>query len=179
MSEAFHQPRVAVSPARAVERTLIEGLFQFYAHDFSEFAAPESTAFEFNEAGRFFDYPHMDTYWRDAERWPLLIRIDARVAGFALVNTLSHCGEAIDRNMAEFFVARHYRRHGNASEAARLIFEMHPGRWEVAVAVRNLPAISFWPKAIGHAPNVSQIRQREQSDERWRGPIWHFHAAKP
>ena len=172
------KPCVAVNPATAAERPLIEGMFQFYAHDFSEFAAPDSTAFEFNDAGRFFDYPQMGTYWRDRDRWPLLIRVDGRLAGFALVNVLSHCGEKIDRNMAEFFVARRYRRHGNASQAARLIFEMHPGRWEVAAAVRNLPAISFWPKAIAHAPNVSHLEHREQNDEGWRGPIWHFRAAK-
>ena len=80
---------------------VIEGLFQFYAHDFSEFAAPDSTAFDFNEEGRFFEYPHMASYWCGADRWPLVIRVDGRTAGFALVNTLSHCGETIDRESRE------------------------------------------------------------------------------
>jgi predicted acetyltransferase len=168
--------RINVAPASAAERPLLEGLFQFYVYDFAEFTAPESTAFEFDEAGRFGAYPPMDSYWADADRWPLLIRIDGRAAGFALVNTLSHCGEPIDRNMGEFFVARRYRRHGIASEAARLILAMHPGLWEVAVAQRNLPAKSFWPKAIARAPNVREIRRVEQNDERWRGSIWHFRA---
>ena len=177
MSGPLPHARLTVSAASSAERPLIEGLFQFYAHDFSEFAAPDSTAFDFNEEGRFFEYPHMASYWCGADRWPLVIRVDGRTAGFALVNTLSHCGETIDRNMAEFFVARRYRRHGNASEAARQIFERYPGRWEVAVAVRNLPAVSFWPKAIERAPTVSNVEQREQNDERWRGPIWHFDAS--
>ncbi|MCE9523031.1 MAG: GNAT family N-acetyltransferase [Alphaproteobacteria bacterium] len=170
---------MTVTPASAAERALVEGLFQFYVHDFSEFAAPGATAFEFDEAGRFAAYPHMASYWSDAERWPLLIRVEGRVAGFALVNSLSHCGESIERNMGEFFVARKYRRDGIASEAVRQIFELHPGRWEVAVAVRNLSAISFWPKAIARAPRVSNIERREQNDDRWRGPIWHFHASAP
>jgi predicted acetyltransferase len=167
---------LTVTPARADEQVLLEGLFQFYIHDFSEFAAPGSTSFEFDAMGRLAAYPYMGSYWTDANRWPLLIRVDGRSAGFALVNTLSHCGETIDRNMAEFFVARKYRRCGVASEAARRVFEMHPGKWEVAVAARNLPAISFWPKAIAGAPTVTDIRRREQNDDNWRGPIWHFRA---
>lgn len=169
--------RITVASAVAAERPLLDGLFQFYVHDFSEFATPGARAFEFNEAGRFGDYPHMASYWADANRWPLLIRIDGRVAGFALVNTLSHCGETIDRNMAEFFVARRYRRDGIASDAARQIFEMHPGKWEVAVTIRNLPALAFRPKAIARAPTVSNIVRRDQNDDDWRGPIWHFKAA--
>jgi predicted acetyltransferase len=168
---------VTVTPANIAERPLLEGLFQFYVHDFSEFAAPESTSFEFDDAGRFAPYPPMASYWTDAKRWPLLIRAGGRIAGFALVNTLSHCGEAIDRNMAEFFVARKYRRTGIATEAARQTFEKHPGTWEVATTMRNLPAISFWPKAIARAPNVRDIRRREQNDKHWRGPIWHFRTA--
>ena len=105
--------RINVAPASAAERPLLEGLFQFYVYDFAEFATPELTAFEFDEAGRLAAYPHMDTYWNNADRWPLLIRVDGRTAGFALVNTQSHCGEPIDRNMGEFFVARRYRRHAN------------------------------------------------------------------
>lgn len=168
---------ITVTTASSAERELLESLFQFYVHDFSEFAAPGSTAFEFDAAGRFAAYPHMASYWGDTGRWPLLIRVDERVAGFALVNTISHCGETIDRSMAEFFVARKYRRDGIASEAVRQVFEMHPGKWEVAVAMRNLPALAFWPKAIARAPTVSNIARREQNDENWRGPIWHFRAA--
>jgi predicted acetyltransferase len=99
---------------------------------------------------------------------------DGRVAGFALVNTLSHCGERIERNMAEFFVARKYRRPGVAVEAARQVFAMHPGTWEIAVAQRNAPAKAFWPKAIAGAPNTSLVRVSEHQDDRWRGPIGHF-----
>ena len=44
--------RINVAPASAAERPLLEGLFQFYVYDFAEFATPELTAFEFDEAGR-------------------------------------------------------------------------------------------------------------------------------
>jgi predicted acetyltransferase len=39
------------------------------------------------------------------------------------------------------------RAHSRASygrRAARLVFDRHPGRWEVTQSAGNLPAIAFW-----------------------------------
>ena len=98
------------------------------------------------------------------------------MAGFALINTLSHHGESIEHNMAEFFVARKHRRRGVATEAVRQILSRYPGYWEVAVAERNLAAKSFWPFAIAVAPNVNCLVRLEGDGEHWRGPIWSFRA---
>ena len=87
-------PTVSVTPASEAERPLIEGLMQFYIYDFSEMEPVDSDAFEFDSAGRFPAYPHLDAYWREDKRWPLLIRANDRVVGFALINTLSHRGGA-------------------------------------------------------------------------------------
>jgi predicted acetyltransferase len=169
---------VSVSPASAAERPLVENLFQFYAYDFSEFARPEFVHFDFNAEARFDAYPDMDSYWRDDGHWPLLIRDGGRVAGFALVNTHSHVsGGSVERNMAEFFVARRFRRHGVASEAVRQILSLHPGSWEIAVAARNTGALAFWPKAIAATPNVSRLTSVEGDGQRWQGTIWCFDAS--
>ena len=109
--------RVVVRLARASERPLLEGLFQFYAYDFSEMEPSGSAAFEVDAAGRFAPYPHMGEYWSAADRWPLLIELDAQAVGFAFVNTLSHRGDSVERNMAEFFVVRKHRRRGVAAAA--------------------------------------------------------------
>ncbi len=98
--------------------------------------------------------------------------------GFALLNQHSHRdGGHVDRNMAEFFVARKHRRHGVASEAVRLVLAAYPGRWEVAVVARNAHAQDFWPRAIAAAPNVSDLVRHEGDGEHWRGPIWGFLAS--
>ena len=68
----------------------------------------------------------MESYWRDADRLPFLIEMDSRTAGFALVNAHSHRGEPIDHAMAEFFVARQFRRAGVGHQAARAIFGAPP-----------------------------------------------------
>jgi predicted acetyltransferase len=166
--------RVEVAPAAEAERRLIENLFQFYAYDFSEMEPADSADFEFDERGRFSDYSFMDDYWREADRWPLLIRLDGRLAGFALINTHSHQGGRVERNMGEFFVARKFRRGGVASAAVKQILVLYPGRWEVAVVERNTAAKAFWPRAIAGAPSVRELTRIEGDGAHWRGPIWTF-----
>lgn len=166
--------QVSVTPAGEADRSLIEGLFQFYIYDFSEMEPAGSDALSFNDAGRFDPYPYLPEYWSAADRWPLLIRVDGRLAGFVLINTLSHRGGAVERNMAEFFVARKYRGNSVAAEALHQVLALHPGRWEVAVVARNARALAFWPRAIAAAPRVRDIERLERDDAHWKGPIWTF-----
>ena len=168
---------VSVRLAEASERTLIEGLSQFYIYDFSEMEPAGSEGFEFDDRGGFDPLPGLDDYWRLEGFHPLVIRVGGRPAGFALVNTRSHQGGAVERNMGEFFVARKHRRRGVARQAVRLVLAEFPGRWEVAVADRNVAAKAFWPQAIAAAPNVSGLVRLQGDGEHWRGPIWSFRAA--
>jgi predicted acetyltransferase len=165
---------VSARPAAPNERALIEGLFQFYAYDFTDFMDPDARGFEFDAAGRLPAYGHLDSYWRDADRWPHVIRVGERVAGFALVNAVSPSGRGVDRNMGEFFVARRFRRTGVGAAAVHAVFSQQPGGWEVAVAARNTPAQDFWPRAIETAPGAHDLTRIEGDGERWRGPIWRF-----
>jgi len=169
---------VTVDLAPAFEQPLLEGLMQFYLYDFSEMEPDGSDDFEFEPNGLFHPYRYLPDYWREAGRTPLVIRRDGRPVGFALLNQHSHRdGGHVERNMAEFFVARKHRRHGVASQAVRLILAANPGRWEVAVVARNAAAQSFWPRAIASAPNVSDLVRHEGDGQHWRGPIWSFLAS--
>lgn len=169
---------VSVRLAGEAERALIEGLSQFYIYDFSEMEPVGSVDLEFDERGGFGALPGLDEYWRGDGAHALLIRLDDRPAGFALINSYSHRdGGEVERNMGEFFVTRKHRRRGVAAEAVRQVLAQYPGHWEVAVAQRNIAAKAFWPRAIASAPNVSDLVQLEGDGEHWRGPIWTFQAA--
>ncbi len=168
--------QVSVAPAAEAERTLIEGLFQFYIYDFSELEPAGSDALSFNAEGLFDPYPYLPDYWGGEGRWPLVIRVDGQPAGFVLINTVSHRGGSVERNMAEFFVARKYRGGEVATRALHQVLALHPGRWEVAVVERNARALTFWPRAIAAAPTVTDIARLERDDAHWRGPIWTFMA---
>jgi predicted acetyltransferase len=171
--DAIELSSVSVEPASEVERPLLEGLIQFYIYDFSEMQPADPDDFAFDECGRYRPFDTTDLWGREGY-YPLVIRVDGRAAGFALVNTVSHRGGIVERNMGEFFVARLYRRRGVATEAVRQILALCPGRWEVAVAERNHAAKAFWPRAITAAPGVSDLRRLEGDGEHWRGPIWTF-----
>ena len=165
---------VVVAVASAAERPLVEGLFQFYVYDFSEMSAPDSPDFPIGPDGRFGAYPYMESYWRETAHIPLVIRLDGEPAGFALINDHSPTGGALDRNMAEFFIVRRYRRGGVGSAAVRAILNSHPGRWQVAIAERNVGAKAFWPRAVGAIPGVEGLTAVQGDGVRWTGPILSF-----
>jgi len=169
---------VVVRAALASDQACIKGLMQFYIYDWSEMGRVESPAFAFNANGQFDPYPDLADYWERPNHWPFLIEVDAHTAGLALLNTHSHLtGGYVERNMAEFFVARKHRRRGVALEAVHQILRQHPGHWEIAVAERNVAAKTFWPKAIESAPGVGDLHVAEGDGEHWRGPIWCFRKA--
>jgi predicted acetyltransferase len=76
--------------------------------------------------------------------------------------------------MAEFFVARKHRGAGVGRAAAQAIFSRYPGRWEVAVARRNVRALPFWRDAIHSHPAVADVEQRDLATDAWTGPLFRF-----
>ncbi len=163
-----------VTIARPDERPALANLMQFYIHDFSEFFAGTARG-ELEDDGRFEDYP-LDDYWRDPANVPLLLRVDGRMAGFALLDAGSHSGRPVDRNMAEFFIARKHRRGGVGLAAARIIFTRWPGVWEAAVARRNTAALAFWRKAIRGHPLAEDVEESDLTTKAWNGWVLRFRA---
>jgi predicted acetyltransferase len=166
---------VSVSEASTSERRLIECLMQFYIY---EFMWPSSSIhIECDDQNRCPPFADLNRYWRIEGFHPLLIRVEGRLAGFALINTHSRHGEKIELNMAEFFIAREHRGRGVATEAVRLILAQYPGRWEIAVAEHNVAAKMFWSRTLAATPNVGRLVRLEGDGKRWRGPIWSFQSA--
>ena len=126
--------------------------------------------------GRFGAYRYLPDYWVEGDRVPLLVRFEGRLVGFALLNAVTHSGVPADRNMAEFFIARKYRRRGVGLVAARAIFGRYPGLWEVAVARRNTGALAFWRRAIGGYELARGVEEVDLAAADWDGPILRFHA---
>lgn len=163
---------VEVTSARPQERRAIENLFQLYAHDFSENWAGTDRG-DVDAEGRFTPYP-LDRYWADASHIPLLFRIASHIVGFALLNGESHAQAPVDRNIAEFFVLRKYRRGGVGTAAAHAVFARHPGIWQAAVARKNVSALAFWRGTISGFPDVSDLTEDDVQTDDWNGPVLRF-----
>lgn len=164
---------IEIAVALLEERVALTNMMQLYAHDFSKLWSGEPRG-ELGADGLFAAYP-LDAWWRDPDHIPLLVKVDGFLAGFALLDTTSHTGRPLDRNMAEFFIVRKHRRSGIGTAAARMIFKRYPGRWETAVARANLNALTFWRAAI--RPLAEEVEQVDVEGAVWDGPVLRFRIA--
>lgn len=134
---------VEVVPAPPEQESVIANLLELYAHDFSEYVE-----LRLGPDGRF-GYERLRLYWEEPGRHPFIIRADGQLAGFAFVRKGSEISDDAEVwDMAEFFVARGFRRRGVGMRAARELWRRFPGRWEVRVIDRNRKAKEFWQRAV-------------------------------
>lgn len=155
--------RLEVLQASEEDMPVIANLFELYAHDFSEFHAVE-----IGQDGRY-GYPDLPLYWREPGRHPLLIRVDGKLAGFALIRKVPQ-GSEDDAvwDMAEFFILRAYRRHGLGTEAAQKIWQRFAGPWQVRVMRANVTAHHFWQRAISRFARETMTSECiEKAREMW------------
>jgi len=132
---------VSVLPAALEEKPILWRLLQLYHYDFTEFIE----GLKLGPDGEY-PYRYLDSYWAPEpgeQRYPLLIRVDGDLAGFALVRE-------VNRHfvMAEFFVMRPFRRQGVGAIAAKEVFHRFKGDWIVHEVPRNRPAQQFWRRVI-------------------------------
>jgi len=153
---------IEIKKVAVVNKNVLWNLLQLYKYDFSEYDASE-----ISENG-IYEYNYFEDYWIDKNRFPYLVLIDNNLAGFAMVNGVSHFDKGHKLfNMAEFFIMRKYRHCGFGLIIAIKVFELHKGEWEVAQYVKNVPSIRFWDKVLNHYMNncYKEIVQ-EENDKR-------------
>jgi predicted acetyltransferase len=157
-----------ITAASPDERERLTALLQLYVYDLSQILG-----IDVGDDGRFLT-PPLDAYWTDPRRHPFLIRVEQRLAGFALVQQRSRLsGDEAVCDMAEFFVMRRYRRQGIGERAATWFFDRFSGPWEVRQRMENHPATAFWRRAIDRYTR-GRFEDLVLDDERWRGPVQRF-----
>ena len=132
----------------AGERDLaaLRRLYPLYLHDLSAF----TEHYTLDE-----DAAWQPSYLEDWLTRPgshsLLIRVDGRPAGFALVaeQPFPFMPKDVDFHLAEFFVAKPYRRRGVGRAAGLATLGTFKGSWNLSVVERNLPALAFWRIVTG------------------------------
>ena len=154
-------PRLSFLPAAREERPLLQNLMQLYVYDFCEVLE-----IHVGEDGRFGDFD-LSPYWRDEWQHPFLLRVDDRLAGFALIAERSKItGKTGVCDMTEFFVLRRFRRHGVGRAAAFAAFDRFAGPWEVRQREENPGATAFWRRVIG------EYAAGDYVESRWPRPGW-------
>ncbi len=152
--------KIEIIQAKIEQKLILANLLELYAYDFTEIQD-----FYIGENG-FYGYEWLPLYWTDSNRFPYLIYIEGKIAGFVLVqkgSPISKDGDIYD--IAEFFIMRKYRRKKIGITVALKVWEMFKGPWQVRVLTKNKIACSFWLKAInkftGSIPVNDKVKIKE------------------
>ena len=95
----------------------------------------------------------MNVFWEWPNMQAFLILLNGWPAGFAFVASPPNATRGVDYRLQEFFVLNKARRLGVGTQAARMLFDRLPGRWELSYDPENLPAVVFWRKFIADYTN--------------------------
>jgi predicted acetyltransferase len=160
-------------PATNDDRAALLALNEYYVYDFSDLLGLDVGA-----DGRF-GGGRLERHFVDPICHPFLVRVDGKLAGFAIHEGRSRLtGEVGVNDVADFFVMKKYRRHGVGARAATALFDRFAGTWEVRQVRTNVAATAFWRDVIGRYTRGA-FEEREHDDERFRGVVQRFVAAAP
>lgn len=147
------------------DKSVLRNMMELYLYDFSEYDGAD-----LNEHG-LYEYEYIDPYWTEPERQAFFLRVDGKLAGFALVREVASAEGPAHRSLAEFFVMRKYRRQKIGKLFAQRIFDLFPGLWRIAQEESNHPSQIFWRKVISDYTNGSY---RELRPDNQHGPVQEF-----
>ena len=109
------------------------------------------------------EHDQLTSWYADSSAHLLTVVKDNQPVGFAVVRT-EHAitgRDAGNFSMAEFFVARAWRRRGVGQEAVRLILDRFSGRWHIMEYLRNPQAVAFWRRVVS---NYTAGRYQEHAE---------------
>ena len=138
-------PKIQITPASIEQQSVIAQLYELYTYEMTDLAN-----FDINNNG-YYGYSDLPLYWTTPNRYPYLIWVNNKLAGFIMIQQ----GSPIDDDnpdiwdIAEFFIMRKFRKKGIGQFVAQSIWASHPGSWQVRVWENNTTAHQFWNNAIG------------------------------
>jgi predicted acetyltransferase len=146
---------VEVIASTEADKHVLLNLYVFYLYDLTEFVVGHQ---DVNRHGSLNgpDARTHDEAMQGFTGWwekpgvlhPFLIRVDGQWAGFALVAGPPHVRKGRDFLMNEFFILKHYRGKGVGRQAAKAVFDLFRGKWEVSQLKTNPVSMSFWLTVI-------------------------------
>ena len=109
-----------------------------------------------------YHYGYFDDYFKDDNRVAYFIYNDETLIGFAMLCPYSYIGKSPDYVLAEFTIFPTFRRHHYAMDAIKLIFDKHPGSWEIKYNEKNIKAKNLWQKVVKpYNPQIVHLSEEE------------------
>ena len=132
---------IEIISAKVFNKSFIRQMMELYLYDLSEFVKAD-----ISEHG-YFGYSHLDYYWVKSKRNPFLVRVENKLAGFALIHQNTYYPDN-HYHLAEFFILRKYRKQGIGRQVAFHLFDLLHGGWEIYHPHANFVAQKFWQNVI-------------------------------
>ncbi|WP_410528559.1 GNAT family N-acetyltransferase, partial [Rickettsiales endosymbiont of Peranema trichophorum] len=145
------RPVVSLNPATLEHYPIIQNIARFYVYDLSKECGHISADWAVPADGLYFSFD-LKHYFTEPSSKVYLVKVYDELGGFALLNKAT---ENPDNtwNLAEFFIIAKFQGQGIAKHVAHRIWDMNPGRWEVAAIPEHKSAIAFWTNTIKQFTN--------------------------
>lgn len=140
-----------IIPSTQEDETTFRNLYQFYLYEYASYME-----WDVNYSGRFYE-DDLDGCWTKSNVHPFLIKVEGKLAGFAIVEELDksfYNDESHITYMTEFFIMGAYQGKGIGEKAAVYLFDLYPGKWQVSELAENVNAQAFWRKVIQRYTNT-------------------------
>lgn len=125
------------------QKPILANLLELYAYEFSEY-----WKFDIGDNG-FYGYDDLPLYWTDKNKFPYIVYINDKIAGFVLVQKGAPGVDDKDVwDIAEFFIMRKYRKQGIGAIIANTTWKLFKGKWQIRVLQENTESLRFWEYAI-------------------------------
>lgn len=148
---------IQVISASLEKAPIIAQLYELYTYEMTDLAD-----FDINDNG-YFGYEELSLYWEDSNRYPFLVLVNKKLAGFVLVQKGSPIEILSDIwDVAEFFIMRKYRKKGIGKFVMQQILRKFKGRWQVRVWDNNKTAHAFWDAVIEDFSRKQVIPERRE-----------------
>lgn len=147
---------IKLRKVQAEDRDLLWNINQKYLYEMTNFYDDPM-----DENGNY-QYGHFDDYFTDPGRIAYFLYNENILIGFAFLCPYSNIGQEPDYTMAEFTIFPAYRRKHYAMNAAKMILNRHPGKWEIKYNEMNLGAKTLWNAVTApFEPEIHHLNAKE------------------
>lgn len=134
---------IEVIKVSLVEEPILGNLLKMYCYEWSQY-----NKFDVNDKGEYEFEHHLSDYLDKKNHYPFFLKVDGILAGFILIDDDFVLHKNYDYAMGEFFVMYKYRREGVGRYAAKAIFDMFHGKWEIGRHPHNAGSVKFWDSVL-------------------------------
>jgi predicted acetyltransferase/ubiquinone/menaquinone biosynthesis C-methylase UbiE len=164
-------------PVQKDEKQILANLLEKYNYEFSQYDLRDV-----DKLG-LYSYDWLDCYWTEPNRWAFFMKVDGKLAGFAMVNDYPEFAQLpAEYHMSEFFVMYKYRRLGIGKLAAFRLFDLFSGIWALRRHPHNIPSVHFWNKVVSEYTQGDYKLYESYKDAEYEdgtlGDAFHFSTKK-